>query len=222
MEDGLSARRQIVEMLNGKSEEKRGCYKKTLELFGVLKTVLHELSGDINDEVINSREIKVEYRDKGSFEAQLQFADELLIFNMHTNVFEFPENHPIHKQAYSNESNYNTLFGVINVYNFLSESFKKNRSVDKGYLVARIFINREGRLFAEGDALAKYDYSTFGSEYMTEDVMLDIIETLMLYAMQFELFVPPFGEAQIIEVEQLNTRMEHNKIATGKRLGYKL
>ncbi len=222
MDDGHSARQQIIDMLNGKSEDKRRCYKSTLEFFQMLKNNLHEISGEVNDELLNSREVKVEYRDKGSFDAQLQFDEDLLLFNMHTNVFQFPEEHTIHSVEYSMEHPHNTLCGVVSVYNFLSESFKKNRSEDEGYLIARIFINREGHFFADGEALTKYDYNSFGERVITEDITIDIIESLMLYAMNFELFVPPYETAHIIEVEQLNTRMEHNKISTGKRLGYNI
>ncbi len=222
MDDGLSVRKQIIDVLNGKSEEKRKCYKRTLEFFQMLKNNLHEISGEINDEVLNSKEIKVEYRDKGSFDAQLQFDEDLLLFNMHTNVFQFPEEHPVHSESYSKENPYNTLCGVVNVYNFLSESFKKNRSEDEGYLVARIFINRDGYFFADGEALGHYSYYTFGQNIITEDITINIIEALMLYSMEFELFVPSLETARIIEVEQVNTRMEHNKISTGKRLGYKI
>ncbi len=223
MEDGLTAqRKQIIEMLNGKSEEKRNSYKNTLEVFQLIKNNLHELSGEVNDEMANYRETRVEYRDKGSFDAQLQFAEDLLLFNMHTNVFQFPQEHPIHSVGYSTKDKYNTLCGVINVYNFLSESFKKNRSEDEGYLIARIFINREGYFFADGKPLERYGYNTFGENKINEETILDMIEVLMLYSMEFELYITPYETAQIIEVEQMNTRMEHNKISTGKRLGYKL
>jgi hypothetical protein len=43
-------------------------------------------------------------------------------------------------------------FGVVNVYNFLSDSFRYNRERDLGYLVARIFLNKEGHFFVQGSA----------------------------------------------------------------------
>ena len=44
---------------------------------------------------------------------------------------------------------YRTYCGVINMYNFLSDSFKYNRENDLGYLIGRMFINKENT-FVEG------------------------------------------------------------------------
>ena len=44
----------------------------------------------------------------------------------------------------------NSYCGVINIYTFLSDSFKFNRNADEGYLIGRIFVNRERSYFVEG------------------------------------------------------------------------
>ncbi|MEG0499891.1 MAG: hypothetical protein RR550_02065 [Rikenellaceae bacterium] len=220
MESGPSKRKEIIDTLNGKSEEKLKSFNHTLEAFQSLKNALHELSGEINEEINNNRVIKVEYRDKGQYEAQLQFASDILIFNMHTNVFQFNRDHAVWNLDYVKLNKFNTLCGVINVYNFLADSFKKNRTTDEGYLVARIYINHDGYFFVEGKRMQKYNVSTFGSRKLDDEVMVDIVEILMLYAMNFDLLVPPFDTVKVIEVEQMNTKVENSKISTGKRLGY--
>lgn len=220
MESGPSKRKEIIDTLNGKSEEKLKSFNNTLEAFQALKNALHELSGEINEEINNNRVIKVEYRDKGQYEAQLQFASDILIFNMHTNVFQFNRESPVWNLDYVKLNKFNTLCGVINVYNFLADSFKKNRTTDEGYLVARIYINHDGYFFVEGKRMEKYNVSTFGSRKLDDDVIVDIVETLMLFAMNFDLLVPPFDAVKVIEVEQMNTKVENSKISTGKRLGY--
>lgn len=220
METGPSKRVEIISTLNSKSEEKLKSFNYTFEIFQSLKNVLHELSGEINDEVNNNRIIKVEYRDKGQYEAQLQFASDILIFNMHTNVFQFNRDHAVWSLDYVKLNKYNTLCGVVNVYNFLADSFKKNRVTDEGYLVARIFINHDGYFFIEGKRMEKYNVSTFGSRKLDDDTIVDIVETLMLYAMNFDLLVPPFDSVKVVEVDQMNTKIENSKISTGKRLGY--
>lgn len=220
METGPSKRKEIINTLNGKSEEKLKSFNHTLEIFQTLKNALHELSCEINEEVNNNRKIKVEYRDKGQFEAHFQFASDILIFNMHTNIFQFNRQHEAWDLDYVKHNNYNTLCGVINVYNFLTDSFKKNRTTDEGYLVARIFINHDGYFFVEGKRMQDYNVSTFGSRKLDGDILVDIIETLMLYAMNFDLLVPQFDTVKIVEVEQMNTKIENSKISTGKRLGY--
>lgn len=220
MESGPSKRKEILEVLNGKSEEKLKSFNHTLESFQALKNALHELSGEVNEEINNNRVIKVEYRDKGQYEAQLQFASDLLIFNMHTNVFQFDRSHAVWNLDYVKLNPFNTLCGVINVYNFLADSFKKNRPTDEGYLVARIYINHDGYFFVEGKRMGAYNVATFGSRKLDDTILIDIVETLMLYAMNFDLLVPPFDAVKVIEVEQMNTKVENSKISTGKRLGY--
>lgn len=220
MESGPSKRQEIIDTLNCKSEEKLKSFNYTLEFFQSLKNALHELSGEINEEVNNSRIIKVEYRDKGQYEAQLQFASDILIFNMHTNVFQFSRDHAVWDLEYVKHNKFNTLCGVVNVYNFLSDSFKKNRVTDEGYLVARIFINHDGYFFVEGKRMGKYSVSTFGSRKIDDAIIVDIVEILMLYAMNFDLLVPPFDSVKVVEVEKMNTKVENSKISTGKRLGY--
>ena len=42
----------------------------------------------------------------------------------------------------SGQNQLGTFCGIINIYNFLSDSFKYNRESDLGYLVGRIFINK--------------------------------------------------------------------------------
>ena len=39
---------------------------------------------------------------------------------------------------------------MINIYNFLSDSFVYDRERDLGYLVARVFLNKEGHFFVQG------------------------------------------------------------------------
>lgn len=220
MESGPSKRKEIIDTLNGKSEVKLMSYKNTLEVFQALKNTLHELVGEVNDEINNNRAIKVEYRDKGQYEAQLQFDSDILIFNMHSNIFQFSRDSAVWSLDYVKRNPFNSLCGVINVYNFLTDSFKKNRVTDEGYLVARIYINHDGYFFVEGKRMEKYGVSSFGSSKMDERCMVDIVETLMLYAMNFDLLIPPFDSVKIIEVEQMNTKVENSKISTGKRLGY--
>ena len=69
---------------------------------------------------------------------------------MHTDVFEFDANHLVWQSPYVQADRDNSYCGLINIYNFLSDSFKFNRNADEGYLIGRIFINRERCYFVEG------------------------------------------------------------------------
>lgn len=220
--DGIADKRlQIISTLDSKSMIKVDVYNRTLEMFGMLKEILHEMSVDINESITSTRLVKVEYRDRGKFEAQLQVAGDMVIFSMHTNIFKFNREHSVLSTAYAKEDIYNSYCGVINIYDFLADSFKYNRAEDEGYLIGRIFINRDSKFFVEGKRQSAYSHETFGRMPLTKESMSDIIQTAILYAIEFDLLVPPYDAQKIALVDQMNTKIENSKIQTGKRLGYK-
>ena len=149
---------KILEGLQVKAHLKSCVYDQALDVFNQLKEVLSEISNDLNDilsESETNRRIRLEYRDRGKFEAELKFADDVLVFSMHTDIFQFDRDHAIWKNSYSKESPYNTYCGVISVYNFLSDSLKFSRNDDLGYLVARMFVNKDKKFFIEGKRQAR-------------------------------------------------------------------
>lgn len=213
-------RDQIIQTLESKAVLKQEIYNNTLDVFGMMKDILHEMSTEINEELTNTRLIKVEYRDRGKFEAQTQVAGDMLIFSMHTNVFKFSREHLINNNTYAQQDASNIYTGVINIYDFLSDSFKYNRTSDEGYLIARIFINHEKHFFVEGKRQHKYSCESFGTQKMSRELLMDIIESSILYALDFDLLAPPYDTQKIIALDQLNTKTENSKIQTGKRLGF--
>ncbi|MFI3263347.1 MAG: hypothetical protein R3Y26_10660 [Rikenellaceae bacterium] len=220
MDGDLDRRQLIINSLETKAVLKHKVYSNTLDVFDMLKEALHEMSSDINEELTTSRIVKIEYRDRGKFEAQMQIASDVLIFTMHTNVFEFCREHSVHTCDYVKNNPNNSYCGVINVYDFLSDSFKHNRTEDDGYLIARIYINHEKCFFVEGKRQEGYSYKIFGDQKITEEILVDIIETSVLYAVDFDLLIPPFDSQKYIGVDQLNTKNEGTKIKTAKRLGF--
>ena len=215
-------REQIIEALNTKSMIKTSVFYKTLEIFDLLKDVLGEASNDLNDmlEGNHERRVRLEYRDRGKFEAELKFADDVLVFSMHTDVFQFDRGHSVWKNAYVKEDPFNSYVGVISIYNFLSDSFKYNRNEDMGYLIARIFVNRDGYFFVEGKRQKRRYTKNFGSVLLDREELISIVDTAILYTLSFDLLVPPFDLVKVANVEQINTKIESSKMQTAKRLGY--
>ena len=82
---------------------------------------------------------------------------------MHSNVFEFDKNHGIWKISYVENNDMNSYCGIINIYNFLSDSFKYDRLDDLGYLIGRIFINKDNHYFVEGKRQLGFLYNDFGN-----------------------------------------------------------
>ena len=221
--DNTPLREKILATIVTKSTLKQHVFDNTFSTFNLLKEVLIEIASEMDDELDDKldKRVRIEYRDRGKFEAQLQIASDLLIFQMHTDVFEFDSNHIIWQNEYVQANRCNSYCGVINIYNFLSDSFKFNRNADEGYLIGRIFINREKRFFVEGKRQISMRHNNFGTQRIDRDALLNIVETAIDYTIDFDLLVPPYDAVKIVSVDQLNTKIENSKIQTGKRLGYK-
>ena len=218
----IPLRTRILETIIRKSTLKQRVFDNTFSVFNELKETLLEMASELDDELDGKldRRVRIEYRDRGKFEAQLQLANDLLIFQMHTDVFEFDSNHIIWQNPYVQADKSNSYCGVINIYNFLSDSFKFNRNADEGYLIGRIFINRERCYFVEGKRQTSMRPIAFGRAAITREALVGILETAIAYSLDFDLLTPPYEDAKRVTVDQFNTKMDNSKFVTGKRLGY--
>ena len=133
--ESIPLRKKILETIVSKSTLKQKVFDNTFATFNDLKETLLEMASEMDDQLdgLLDRRVRLEYRDRGKFEAQIQVANDLLIFQMHTDVFEFEPNHVIWQNPYVQTDRDNSYCGVINIYNFLSDSFKFNRNADEGY-----------------------------------------------------------------------------------------
>lgn len=220
---------QIIEnnnQLDGlilKTNLKHEVYQKTVQSFVLLKMVLKDLAdsyyellkGKVDDGLLPS------FQEKGTFEAEFKIGGDLLIFSMHSNVFVFNREHPIWKLDYVKNEAANAYCGVFNIYNFLNDSFKYNRVEDLGYLVARIFVNRENHFFVEGKRQSNELVKDFAKDELSREYLKEILETAILYSVDFDLLVPPYDQIKIATVEQMQAEINHSRIQTGKRLGFK-
>lgn len=221
-DDTASPREMIIAGLKNKSHIKSHVFDVCLDVFNQLKDVLGEISNDLNDllEEENNRRVRLEYRDRGRFEAELKFADDVLIFSMHTDIFQFDRDHPIWKNEYAKQSPFNSYCGVISVYNFLSDSMKYNRVEDLGYLVARVFVNKDRFFFVEGKRQNRQMTEIFGKVELGREEIVAIVESAIQYSISFDLLVPPYDLVKVASVEQINAKIESAKMRTGKRMGY--
>lgn len=214
-------KQEIIYTLKDKSVLKQKVYDNTLEIFNNIKEVLKTMSKEINStlESMDSR-IKLEYIDRSNFDAQLKIAGDLLLFSMHSNIFQFDREHPAWRTPYIQKNKYNAYSGIINIYNFLSDSFRYSRQDDLGYLIARIFINHEKQYFVEGKRQMGMLFTNYGSEEITKQALQSIIFTAIQYTLEFDLLVPPYDTVKIASVGQAEAKIQHSKVMTGKRLGF--
>ncbi len=153
---------------------------------------------------------------------EIKVAGDLLIFRMHTNIFEFDSSHYIKKSPYVQKDEMRSFCGLISVYNFLADSFKYYRLNDVGYLMGRLFINKESNYFVEGkNRKITIGHNDFGNEKFTSEKALNLLETIILASLEFDLYTPPFETQKEITVSEINESNNNISLQTGKRLGFK-
>ena len=220
--ESIPLRKKILETIVSKSTLKQKVFDNTFATFNDLKETLLEMASEMDDQLdgLLDRRVRLEYRDRGKFEAQIQVANDLLIFQMHTDVFEFGSDHLIWQNPYVQADRDNSYCGIIDIYNFLSDSFKFNRNADEGYLIGRIFINREKCYFVEGKQQTSMRPMQFGKAEIDSEALVRILESAIYYALHFDLLLPSYDDNKRVTVDQFNTKLDNSKFVTGKRLGY--
>ncbi len=215
-------RADILKTIVQKSNLKQKVFDTTFTSFNLLKDTLFEMASEIDDQLEGQldRRVRLEYRDRGKFEAQLQVADDTLIFQMHTDVFQFDSEHAIWSNDFVAGDKTKTYCGVVNIYNFLADSFKFNRNADEGYLIGRIFINVDRYYFVEGKGHYDIKSDQFGSALLDRHALVEILESAICYSINFDLLVPPFDLNPRVKIDQFNSKMDNSKFETGKRMGF--
>lgn len=212
--------KSLSQLLERQSLLKQDVYENTKERFSDLKRLLEEevliLRGLIPDE-----RVRLSYFDKGDFEAHIFAGSDLLVFHMHTNVFCFPDGHPIWKTSYVSDNDDRAYCGVINVYNFLADSFLQDRFNDSGYLIGRIFINKENHFIVEGHGDLGIQFRDFVNGELNQAISAQLIRTVIKYAAEFDLLVPPFEMVSNVSVGEMKTLSSSLQMKTAKRLGFK-
>ena len=178
----------LFNLIKDKSVLKQDVFSNIILNFKVLKGVLKEIGDDLNDKLSDVDErIIIEYKDSGEFEAQLRVSGDLLVFQMHTNVFKFDPENSLWKTSYISENSNRGYCGLINIYNFLNDSFKYNRSNDLGYLIGRLFINHENHFMVQGKRQLGFLYNDFINAVIDKEKLKSIVQSAILYSLDLPL-----------------------------------
>ncbi|MCD4696718.1 MAG: hypothetical protein K8S16_10815 [Bacteroidales bacterium] len=214
--------KELFDSLVKKATLKQLVYRNTLNTLKLLKKGMLDLADKYeNLDSEDAKKIPFIYIDKSKFEAELKFAGDTLVFMMHTNVFEFPRDHEIVKSQYVKEDKERSFCGIINIFNFLSDSFKYNRIYDVGYLIGRIFVNKDMNYFIEGKREIGFLFTNFGNSVMNQKNACTILESSIYYTINFDLLTPPYERVKEVTVQEFNAAVDSMQIKTGKRLGFK-
>ncbi len=205
-----------------KATMKQLVYRNTKKVFNDMVQVVAEVISELRRSLPNlDPNIPLDYRIQNDFELEIIIAGDVLIFHMHSNVFQFDKSHGMWKTSYIQDDDTRSYCGIIYVYNFLKDSFIYDRKNDVGYLIARLFVNKENHYFLEGKRQMGFLYNDFSNAVIDRDELRKVIESLLLYALDFDLFVPSYDamkELSIYEMEEISKNMP---LKTGKRLGFK-
>ena len=216
-EDG---RKVLLDMLRKKSGHKQDVFQNTKEWFYKLKKILEECIDDLSSQLGDDR-IRFRVEDKGPGEARLYLGSDVLIYHMHSNVFKLPPTDYASQTSYVQKKPENAYCGIINIYDFLADSYEQNRPNDLGYLICRIFVNGENHFKIEGKGQLGIAYQNFMNQVLTEDILHELVLKVGIYALDFDLLTPPFQAVSEVSVDELQTLSSHSKLKTGKRLGFK-
>jgi hypothetical protein len=216
--------RKLFETLIEKSTLKLDIYENTLNTLKLFKQVIDELTQEfkhVSKELNPHRHILFESHHKGEFGIEMKFGGDVLFFLMHTNIFEFSRDHEVMRTPYVRDDKKRSYCGIINIYNFLADSFKYNRYNDIGYLIGRVFINNENHYFIEGKRELGFLFNDFGKHEMKKENAQQIIEAAINYTINFDLLTPPYESVKLVNVSDLQNVIDTISLKTGKRLGFR-
>lgn len=212
----------LTKLVFDKSDLKQQVYQTTKESFELFRSTTRELTALMQQRAKNdNRSVRLEFADHGDFEFEIKFGGDILLFLMHTNVFEFPRDHQVMKSAYIKEDPSRSYCGVIHIYNFLNDSFLYQREQDLGYLIGRMFINRENHYFIEGKRELGMIYTNFNNSLISTESIQKVLESAMEYTTNFDLLTPPYDTIKVVSVGEMMNNLNKKSFTTGKRLGFR-
>ena len=217
-----NAKELIIQTLKEKSSLKQDIYRLNLDVFEQFKTILHDVAIKLQNEIHeHDKRILIEYNENSPFSIQIRTAGDVLVFEMHTNVFLFDAQHKIWNLSYVQEEHSRAYCGLINIYNFLSDSIQHKRVNDVGYLIGRIFINKDSHFMVEGKRQMGFLYNNFSTDVISSERIEAVIQSAILYCLNFDLLMPPYEAVQETTFSQINENAQSIKAVTGKRLGFR-
>ena len=213
-------KKYLADLLNTRAVLKQDIYANTIEWFKVLKKSVEKCLDELKDQISDPR-IRLRLEDKSDTEIRLYIGSDVIVFAMHTNVFKFSEQDYAAQTSYVQREPKNGYCGVIQIYNFLADSYEYNRFNDVGYMIGRLFINHENHFLVEGKQQLGFLYRNFMNQVINEAMMEEIVYKIAIQAIDFELLSPPYQMVEKTTVHELQSLSISSELKTGKRLGFR-
>ena len=212
---------ELDEYFCEKAHLKQEVYAVTLEAFGKVKSQAKATIDAFKEErQEKGYKLDLEFNESGAFEAEMRFSGDALVFEMHSNVFAFPKEHFLNQKDAVKTDPSSGYVGMILIYNFLADSLRYNRLADIGYLLGRIFVNKNGQYFMDGNRQFSFLFSDFDNQVFDDEAAMKIVQTSVKHSVDFDLFVPRFDQVKEITLHQKVIQQGSAPVKTGKRLGF--
>lgn len=217
----MDSNERILELIKLKGRANEQAFSHCRNFFNLLRTNLRKKEQQLRS-IITPVEpsITIEFEDKGRLEVRFRFANDVLLFYMHTTILTFDANHPVMKTSYIKENPLRALCGMIYVYNFLNDSLKYNRTSDAGELTARIFVNSENNFMMEGKRQLGILFNDLPSTGVNEEAINQIIEQLIIHVLEVDPVATPFDARSSVTLQEIMDSNSPAAIVSGKRFGF--
>jgi len=212
--------KSILNLLITKSTLKQDVSEDSERAFAQFKKQAIKIIEELKPEITDAR-IRLNLVEKSGGEFHVFIGSDALVFQLHSNVFKLPDNHPLWQTDYLKADDSRGYFGIIHIYNFLAESFIQNRLNDAGYLIGRMFVNHDGHYFVEGKGQLGFLFRDLANSNLTPDIVRHIVQCSFAHALDFDLYLPPYELVHELSVGQVQSIGSMLQVSTGKRLGFK-
>ncbi len=213
---------QILSAVNGKCSYRVRVANNSKATFEEMRKAGRQLLELLKTERNQDSMALLEYHDLGKNQFQMSIGEDAIIFNLHHDIFELEQGHPMQKTSYLKEDPFRAFCGMVSIYNFLSSSLEMNRGDDMGNLVARVFINGENHFFVEGRKKLGFLFSSLDTQTISPESVMDVIVNAAAHCVETDLEAPPFEAFATLNVLQIHAINGTLGIHSSRPLGFHL
>ncbi|MCC6385597.1 MAG: hypothetical protein LC117_07105 [Bacteroidia bacterium] len=212
---------RIIELIKVKGLANQQAFTNCRQFFDMIKTELKETEQFLRSSIVATEPtIHIEFEDKGRLEVRFRFANDVLLFFMHTTAVTLDINNPLLKSGYIKEKPSRAMCGLVYVYNFLNDTLKYNRVQDAGELVARIYVNTDNHFMMEGKRQLGIIYNDLTSHIVNPESVKRIIQQLIIHVLEVDPVAQPFDSQPMVSLQQIIETSSPAEIISGRRFGF--
>ena len=214
----------LFQVLDANVRVKLELYNKAIEWFKQWQEINRQISEDIKKDLLDKglKNIRVIFQTEGTFEHRLTVGSDTLVFVLHSNIFKLNPDSSYARTDYVREDPTRAYGALVYIYNFLYDTLYYFRLNDVGVLVGRVFVNKDGKFFVEGQRQMGFLYTNWLENQLTAEAMRNITYSALLTALAIELKIPPYAAEQSITLQQFIAQSGMRAIKTARPPGFHL